>query len=368
MKKIHVYQSLEALPDSYLSLFDAKKPSSSFFASLPWLENLFSYSLSKDHTMRLYGLEENGAAQLLLPLCFVTHKNAWFLPHKLLAASNYYTSLFQLIQNMPTKNNQHDMHVLMNFVANEKKRWDSIDLHPMAIECEQFNAVARACRSAGMAVQTYFCFGNWYLDVNGRSFQEYFDTLPSRLKSTLQRKYRLLAKSGKLEIKLIQTEDQLDTAIAAYERVYNSSWKLPEAHPLFIAGLMRTCAQYGWLRLGIVYIASQPVAAQLWIVHEQIASIYKLAYDDRYANLSVGSILTSHMMQHVIDIDHVKEVDYLTGDDAYKQDWMSHRRERWGLIAFNLHSVYGVLGACWHIGGRRLKMYWASLRRNAAQH
>ena len=40
-------------------------------------------------------------------------------------------------------------------------------------------------------------------------------------------------------------------------------------------------------------------------------------------------------MQHVIDTDHVEEVDYLTGDDAYKQDWMSHRRERIGLVAFN---------------------------------
>ena len=361
MKKVRIYDNLEALPDSYLQLFDAEKTSSSFFASLPWFQNLFLNSLSKDHTIRLYGLEENGSARLLLPLCFIPRKNAWYLPRKLLAASNYYTSLFTLIQNGSIENCQENINLLINAVINEKTRWDSIDLHPMAIDSEQFNAIQHACRSAGMAVQTYFCFGNWYLDVNGRSFHEYFDSLPSRLKNTLQRKYRSLAKRGDLEIKLIQTEDQLDAAIIAYEQVYHSSWKLPEAHPLFIAGLMRTCAQHGWLRLGVAYIADQPVAAQLWIVHKQIASIYKLAYDDRYANLSVGSILTSHMMQHVIDTDHVKEVDYLTGDDAYKQDWMSHRRGRWGLIAFNLHSMYGVLGAFWHIGRRLLKMKWFSI-------
>ncbi len=60
-------------------------------------------------------------------------------------------------------------------------------------------------------------------------------------------------------------------------------------------------------------------------------------------------------MQHVIEVDQVREIDYLSGDDAYKQDWMSHRRERWGILAFNLRTFKGVLAACKHIGGRRLK-------------
>jgi hypothetical protein len=36
-------------------------------------------------------------------------------------------------------------------------------------------------------------------------------------------------------------------------------------------------------------------------------------------------------MEYVIDIDRVEEIDFLTGNDAYKQDWMSERREHWGL-------------------------------------
>ena len=34
------------------------------------------------------------------------------------------------------------------------------------------------------------------------------------------------------------------------------------------------------------------------------------------------------MMEYVIDTDRVEEIDFLTGNDAYKQDWMSERRER----------------------------------------
>ncbi len=33
-------------------------------------------------------------------------------------------------------------------------------------------------------------------------------------------------------------------------------------------------------------------------------------------------------MHYVIDIDKVEEIDFLTGSEVYKQDWMSVRRQR----------------------------------------
>jgi CelD/BcsL family acetyltransferase involved in cellulose biosynthesis len=96
------------------------------------------------------------------------------------------------------------------------------------------------------------------------------------------------------------------------------------------------------LRLGLAYIDGVAVAAQLWIVADNTAYIYKLAYDEAYKSYGVGSVLTSKLMQHFIDVDKVSIVDYLTGDDAYKKDWMSHRRERWGVLAFNTSTLFGV--------------------------
>ena len=139
-------------------------------------------------------------------------------------------------------------------------------------------------------------------------------------------------------IVIYRDEAGLDEALRAYEQIYAASWKIPEPYPEFIRGLCRTCAESGWLRLGVVYIDDQPAAAQIWIVNDGIANIYKLAYDERFAKLSLGSILSAHLMEHVIDVDKVHEVDYLTGDDAYKKDWMSDRRERWGIVAFNLRT------------------------------
>jgi CelD/BcsL family acetyltransferase involved in cellulose biosynthesis len=100
-------------------------------------------------------------------------------------------------------------------------------------------------------------------------------------------------------------------------------------------------AAQGWLRLGLLTLDDQPLAAQIWIVKDGKASIFKLAYDGEYAKFSPGSILTKALLRHVIDIDRVTEVDYLAGDDDYKKDWMSHRRERRGIIAFNRRTLRG---------------------------
>jgi hypothetical protein len=69
------------------------------------------------------------------------------------------------------------------------------------------------------------------------------------------------------------------------------------------------------------------------------------------------------LMEHVIENDKVTEVDYLAGDDPYKKAWMSQRRERWGIIAYNPKTFVGFFGLCKEVTGRWLKPVSAKLNR-----
>ena len=71
------------------------------------------------------------------------------------------------------------------------------------------------------------------------------------------------------------------------------------------------------------------------------------------------------LMEHVIDKDKVAEVDFLIGDDAYKRDWMSDRRERWGIIAQGPRTLAGGVGLIGKILARKLKpiKLWIMSRR-----
>ena len=62
-------------------------------------------------------------------------------------------------------------------------------------------------------------------------------------------------------------------------------------------------------------------------------------------------------MKHVIDVDRVSTVDYLSGDDPYKKDWMSHRQERWALVGYNRRTVRGNLHYAFH----RFRAKWKTL-------
>nr|WP_217344892.1 GNAT family N-acetyltransferase [Noviherbaspirillum sp. L7-7A]MBV0879087.1 GNAT family N-acetyltransferase [Noviherbaspirillum sp. L7-7A] len=333
------------------------------FFGLPWFTHLAASGLEGDALLRLYGVREkdDGNTVLMLPM---RELSARYGVRRLEGLSNWYSSLYGIVGEVQANRHQA-ISALVAAIAAERPRWDVLDLHPLDPADPSFAALLQALNAAGMATQRYFCFHNWYLDVAGRCYDDYAAGLPSRLKNTLKRKGRQLEKSGRARFDIVTGGEQLESAIAAYEKVYAASWKSPEPSPEFMPGLMRLCAGQGWLRLGIATVDGEPAAAQLWIACAGVASIYKLAYDERFASLSVGSLLTERLMRHVIDIDRVREVDYLTGDDAYKRDWMSHSRERCGIIAFNLRSVRGIAAAIVHLGGGWLKTGLRRLRGGA---
>lgn len=61
------------------------------------------------------------------------------------------------------------------------------------------------------------------------------------------------------------------------------------------------------------------------------AYIHKLAYLEAAKPLSPGSVLSAALFRHVIDVDRVELVDFGTGDDPYKRDWMEAVRPRYRL-------------------------------------
>lgn len=351
------YGSFDELPSRYVALLE-EFGSASFECSMMWFKNLIRTTLAEKEMVRIYGIELNDTAKTPVAALATRYHNVqggMLSTRRLSSLSNYYTPLFSPIVRDSGSSLDEIMGELARVICHDSPPWDVIDLKPLDPDSEVFAKCVEYFSLFGMVVQTYFCFGNWYLQVKGQSYREYFETLPSTMKNTLRRKERKLRKSGVARIQIVTDRSDLEIAIKGYEEVYKESWKIPEPYPLFIPRLMKKCAEMGWLRLGLVYVDNEPVATQLWIVNENKAAIYKLAYKQRFSHLSVGSLLTARLMEHVIDIDRVQEVDYLSGDDSYKRNWMSHRRERWGIMALNPRTVKGSLGIVRHVGGRAIK-------------
>jgi len=360
-----VYTDLAALPGHCEKLF-RQASANSLYHTLPWYRNFIQSEIVPKEKLRIFAVDAAGnprAPRAVLAMYGDDSSAGLFRCRTLTSLTNYYSSLFGPVVEPNMSDLQETLDALAEAIAHDKVRWDVVNLHPLALDEATFPGLVAAFRRAGLLVQTYFCFGNWYLEVNNQPFSEYLKTRPSRLSKTAKRQRRILEAGTRFRFELFTGTNELERGIGDYNTVYSSSWKVPEPYPNFMSGLMRTCAEQGWLRLGIAYMDGLPAAAQIWMVVDSTASIYKMAYDERFAKESLGTVLSSLLMEHVIEVDKVKIVDYLSGDDAYKRDWMSHRRERWGIIAFNLRTPRGLLAAARHMGARAARRGVDALRR-----
>lgn len=353
------YRSLEALPDIYRTLFDYIQREGDFFSTLEWYRVFFERVLSGEHDLYLLGVQDTlgKKAFALLPLCVKKGVNFFGGFRTLSSANNYYASLFSLISNEEDAGTKESIILLVKYIASQKGKWSKVDLRPMSNQDGRIQQFDQAFKENGWDVRQYFCFGNWYLKVGDIYFSDYWEKIPSRIKNTLKRKQKAFEQIPNFKMQIIKDKAQIENCVAAFDRVYRASWKRYETYPEFIRELIKMVAMQGKLRLGIIQIGELPIAVQFWIVHRQSALIYKLAYDHRYEHLSPGTVLTAHMIKQITEHDHVMEVDYLNGDEIYKRDWMSDRRERWGLMAFNRKSLIGHLFIFRHITIPNLKTY-----------
>ena len=352
------FTGLGALPGSFAAVFD-KVGGDDFFLSRPWFENFDRTIVRKDESVVLYGVKpSNGTADALalLPLWRMRPRSR-LAPTVWQSLTNFYTPHFGPLFRGICQ--EQSIRALAQALWADRRHFAALDLRCLDHEGIAYSALVESLKDCGFFVQTYFQFGNWHLDVAGRSYAEYVAGLSSVLKKNIPYQTRRFERTHRVEWKLVNSRDGFEAALADYEQVYHTSWRDQEAYPDFIRGLAEAALAQGALRLGLLYADGMPVAAQFWIVHGGTASIYKIAYIESFAKFSVGTVLTAHMMRHAIDVDKVSSVDYLSGDDTYKKEWMSHRRERWGLMVFNPHSVGGLLLAARHIWGRRLKELWS---------
>lgn len=293
------------------------------FFSRPWFENLTAIALGDDHTMVLACVVAGNKVMAILPLMKCAGNIGYSLKHR-------YTSLYSLLL---TDNDQLELqqHVLTCLAQGlSQLPINGYLLEPVADNDSKLNDFQSFMEAAGFSCDRTFRHYNWIYHVQEQSYEEYMAARPAKLRNTISRKKRKLEREHGYEIRLF-TCDEVPQKMSDYYAVYNSSWKANEQYGDFLDGIVAGFSKQGWSRLAVLYIMGQPVAAQLWFVLHGKANIFRLSYDEAWKQYSVGSILTSFLMEYVINIDKVEEIDFLTGNDAYKQDWMSDRRERFVL-------------------------------------
>ncbi|MDO9370446.1 MAG: GNAT family N-acetyltransferase [Sphingopyxis sp.] len=200
-----------------------------------------------------------------------------------------------------------------------------LTLYPVA----ETAALTSALRAAGWWVKETPAGDRHWLDLGDMDHDAWWASRPGALRNTVQRK----AKKGVVDTQLLTAFDP--GSWAAYESIYAASWKPEEGHPALLRAFAESESAGGRLRMGIARIDGMPVAAQFWTVEDGTAFIHKLAHVEDSLKASPGTLLSAALFRHVIEVDQVKRVDFGTGNDGYKRDWMNRHDVLWRIEAFN---------------------------------
>ena len=316
--KFLCYSAWNQLPDSANALFlQAEK--GSLFYSRPWLVNVAHVTTDHNQSMLLACVVDDNKVMAILPLIKCSGNTWYSLKHR-------YTSLYNLL----ISDNKQQQVLTCLTEGLYQLPITALLLEPVADSDSRITALQNAMEAAGFNCDSVFRYYNWIYPLQNQSYADYMATRPARLRNTISRKKRKLEREHGYQMRLF-TADEVPQAMPDYYAAYTASWKANEQYLDFLNEIVASFSKYGWSRLAILYVNEQPIAAQLWFVLHGKANIFRLAYDKAWKQYSPGTILTSFLMEHVIDVEQVKEIDFLTGNDAYKQEWMSQRRERFAL-------------------------------------
>lgn len=352
---VDAYRRSEDVPADVVALFQEFVPVRGVQAGAQWFALLQQHVFGNDDCT-LFVLRHQGNPVAALPL---RRNGSWAE-----ALANYYSSSFE-----PPVSPWLKVHHLRYLLAHIRAHWpqvSSFSLGPMDPSSQPFLLLHEALEAEGLVALRYFRLVNWvWHRPQGMGWPEYLASRSGAVRSTVTRAARRFESRGG-HVEVVTGDERLPAALDAYERVYARSWKRREPFPGFLRDLMTACARQGTLRLAIAWIEDQPVAAQFWTVVGRRAEIFKLAYDEDFKALSPGTVLTAHMMRRVIDDEGVSIVDYLSGNDRYKSDWMNHRSHMWGIVAHDPRRVRACLGLLRALPGSLLRVLGLARLRSRA--
>lgn len=296
----------------------ATPPTDDAFARREWFDMLRQYCFA-DETC-LWPSATQGNVSATLPL--IERSDG------LSGLSNYYSfSYAPIFEGTPDIAQKQAL--IREIAAGLRRQHHRASFYPLLNHDGTADMLRRAFAAAGWIALLTDQGVNYVLNVDGRDFATYWAGRPGALRSSVKRKGRGHPFDFAIYTRMTEPLWQ------AYMTVYGASWKNAEPYPQMIRAMADEAAARGALRLGVARLGDTVVAMQIWTIEGSVACIHKLAHDGAYDKMSPGTLLSHYLFEQMIDREKVRLIDYGTGNNAYKQDWMDEKRPMMRLDCFD---------------------------------
>ena len=173
------------------------------------------------------------------------------------------------------------------------------------------------------------------------TFDELMRSVSRNLRSQVGRRRRALEQEGKLELRETRGGESLERDLDSFLRVEASGWKRrsgtailaePAAEALY-RGFADAAASEGWLRLYLLELDGEVIAADLGCALGGRGYLVKTGFDESYSRLSPGLVLRAEALRASVQ-EGLSLYDFLGGPDPYKLRWANGSRGHLAVRAF----------------------------------
>jgi CelD/BcsL family acetyltransferase involved in cellulose biosynthesis len=166
------------------------------------------------------------------------------------------------------------------------------------------------------------------LDIAGLTWESFLASRSANLRGQLRRRERRLAREHELSFRLTEDPERLDHDLDTLFRLHDARWAgrggsaLTARDRSFHRDFARLALDRGWLRLWIMEVGGEPVAAWCGFRFAGIESYYQSGRQPDWDSYSVGFVLLAHSIREAIR-DGMHEYRLLRGGERYKSRFSS---------------------------------------------
>ena len=238
---------------------------------------------------------------------------------------------------------------LFGFLADNQGEWDITEFHEFPRSCLELDML-REKFPHNLSAMINEVNQHYYIPLEG-NWESYQKSLQKKFRYNLGRATRLAEEIGPVEFKQFRGEsinkDVIQTIVeinqySHYPRLYNQP-----VEQAFIRTLAEQMKQTDWFRAYLLFVNKQPVAYEYGFHFNGRFEDWRAGFDTRLSsNISIGKALAKMVIQACYEQANT-EIDFLRGDEPYKQEWKPAAREYVNTRLFNRRALSAFVAYQW---------------------
>jgi len=221
---------------------------------------------------------------------------------------------------------------IARFLAQHTEQWDYIELCDGDGDSPVFAELRDQLKRLGMTERTAPASVCYYIELPG-SFEKYLAEVASNLRWNFRRRGRNLEREGPVKFITLAGGAELEQGFADLVRLHSLRFQHRGKESAFLGRdiqafhsvVLKRMAAHGWVRLDLLRIREQTVAALYGLAIGRKFSNYQVGMDPAWLRFGVGSVIVGRSIQEAIQ-SGFREFDFLRGPESYKSGWATGMR------------------------------------------